>query len=311
MRILVVGAGAVGGYYGGRLVQAGRDVTFLLREGRAAQIRERGLNLISPRGDVSLQPAMVSAQQLRSGSDPYDLILVSTKSYALATAMKDFAPAIGPGSLIMPLLNGMQHLDDLDARFGREHVLGGTVRIMAEVLPNGDIWQHNPLDQLTFGFRPPSPESAALSAKIREALTVHGFSTIESPDVVGAMWQKWWLLAAIGATCVLADGSIGEARSTIEGAMFTRGVLEECLAVAAANGFPPRPPLLEEMHGRFDDPNSTVTSSLYRDMKAGTAVEADQIVGDFIRRAKSVPVPLLRAAFVRLQLYEARRAGAA
>lgn len=307
MRILVVGAGAVGGYYGGRLSQAGRDVTFLLRERRAAQVRERGLNLISPRGDVSLQPEIVSADELRAAGQPYDLILVSTKSYALAAAMEDFAPAAGPGSLVLPMLNGMQHLDALDARFGRERVLGGTVRIMAEVLPNGDIWQHNPLDQLAFGFRPPSASNAARSAEIREALTVHGFSTNESPDVVGDMWQKWWLLAAIGATCVLADGSIGEARRAPEGASFTRSVLDESMAVASANGFPPRQPLVEEMYGRFGDPESTVTSSLYRDMKAGAAVESDQILGDLIRRSNGVPTPLLRAAYVRLQVYEERR----
>ena len=308
MRILVVGAGAVGGYYGGRLQQAGRNVTFLLRERRAAQVREHGLNLISPRGDVSLHPAIVSANELHAMNQPYDLILVSTKSYALAAAIEDFAPAVGPDSLVLPMLNGMQHLDTLDARFGRERVLGGTVRIMAEVLPNGDIWQHNPLDQLTFGFRPPAAQNAARSEEILDALTVFGFSTTASPDVVGDMWQKWWLLAAIGATCVLADGSIGEARRAPEGANFTRNVLDESMAVASANGFSPRQPLVDEMYGRFGDPESTVTSSLYRDMKAGTAVESDQILGDLIRRAGSVPVPLLRAAFVKLKVYEAQRA---
>ena len=308
MRILVVGAGAVGGYYGGRLAEAGRDVTFLLRDRRAAQIRERGLRLISPRGDATVHPAIVSAEQLRSAPEPYDLVLVSTKSYALAAAMHDFAPAVGTGTLIMPLLNGMQHLDTLDARFGREHVLGGTVRIMAEVLPSGDVWQHNPLDQLTFGFRPATPETAARSAHILEQLTVHGFTTTDSADVVADMWQKWWLLAAIGATCVLADGSLGEARRTVGGEAFNRAVLEESMAVAAANGHAPRAELIDEMRGRFADPESTVTSSMYRDMKAGGEVEADQILGDLIRRANGIATPLLRAAFVRLQVYQARRA---
>lgn len=310
MRILVVGAGAVGGYYGGRLLQAGRDVTFLLRSGRAAQVRERGLNLLSPRGDISLRPPIVSAGDLRTQNERYDLILVSTKSYALEAAMEDFSPAVGPDSLVMPLLNGMQHLDLLDARFGRERVLGGTVRIMAEVLPNGDILQHTQLDELTFGFRPHSAATTARSAQIREALTVFGFSTIESPDVIGAMWQKWWFLAAIGTTCLLAGGSLGEARRSPGGDLFTRAVLDECMAVAAANGFPPLPSLVEEMRNRFGDPESTMTSSLYRDMNAGTAVESDQILGDFLRRANGINVPLLRAAFVRLKVYEAKLSNA-
>lgn len=307
MRILVVGAGAVGGYYGGRLAQAGRDVTFLLREGRAAQLRERGLRLVSPLGNVTLEPKIVSAAQLRAGTEPYDLIVLSTKSYALHSAMNDFAPAVEHSSLILPLLNGMQHLQQLDDRFGREHVLGGSVRIMAELLPNGDVWQHNELDQLVFGFRPAAPENTARAEEIRDTLTVPGFTTTLSQDVTAFMWQKWWLLAAIGATCVLADGTLGEARRASGGQQFNRAVLDECMAVATANGHAPRPELVQEMHGRFDDPESTVTSSMYRDMKAGGEVEADQILGDLIRCAKGVETPLLRAALVRLEVYQARR----
>ena len=308
MRILVVGAGAVGGYYGGRLVQAGRDVTFLLRAGRAAQVRERGLNLVSPRGNAALRPRTVLAEELRALGETYDLVLVSTKSYALPAAMEDFAPAVGPGSLILPMLNGMQHLDLLDARFGREHVLGGSVRIMADVLPNGDILQQNELDELIFGFRPATPEHQPRAEAVRSALTAPGFTVELPPDIIAWMWQKWWLLAALGATCVLAEGSIGEARRAPEGAAFTRGVLDECMALATANGYPPEPRLIEEMRGRFDDPKSPITSSMYRDYKRGGEVESDQILGDFIRRANGVAVPLLRAAYVRLKVYEAHRA---
>ncbi len=307
-RILIVGAGAVGGYYGGRLAQAGRHVTFLLRETRAAQIRERGLNLVSPRGNATLHPATISAEQLRADATLYDLVLVSTKSYALPQAMDDFAPAVGPDSLILPLLNGMAHLDLLDARFGKDRVLGGTVRIMADVLPNGDVLQQNPLDELTFGFRPATPDNHAQGEAILKTLTAFGFTTVHSPDVIAAMWQKWWLLAAIGTVCVLADGSLGEAHRTPYGAAFNRAVLDECIAVATANGYPPRADLLAEMHARFDNPDSTITSSMYRDLKRNGPVEADHILGDLLCRANGTPTPLVQAAYTRLKVYEAQQA---
>lgn len=306
MRILVVGAGAVGGYYGARLVEAGRDVTFLLRERRAKQVREHGLRVQSPRGDATVQPRIVLAEELHSAGG-FDLILVSTKAYALRQAMEDFAPAVGAQTLILPLLNGMAHMDALDNRFSKKRVLGGSVRILADVLPDGTIEQMTRLGEMTSGFRPGTPAERANA--VREALTVAGFELIASPDVIGAMWQKWWLLAAMGAVCVLADGSLGDARRTPEGAVFNRAVLEECMAVAAANGYPPRAELVAEMRERFDDSASTMTSSMYRDMKRGGEVEAEEIVGDLIRRAKDVSVPLLRAAYVRLKVYEEQRVG--
>jgi 2-dehydropantoate 2-reductase len=115
MRILIVGAGAVGGYFGGRLAQAGRDVTFLVRPSRAKQLGQDGLRIISPYGDAVLTPKLVTAEEI---STPYDLVFLSVKAYALEATMNDFAAAVGPETMILPVLNGMRHVDLLTKRFG-------------------------------------------------------------------------------------------------------------------------------------------------------------------------------------------------
>jgi len=118
MKILVVGAGAGGGCFGGRLGQAGGDITFLVRSKRAEQIEAQGLQILSPtHGDFAVRPKAKTAAQIVS---PYDVILLSVKSYGLTAAIDDFAPAVGPGTVIIPVLNGMRHIDMLAARFGRE-----------------------------------------------------------------------------------------------------------------------------------------------------------------------------------------------
>ena len=229
MRILVVGAGAVGGYFGARLAQAGRSVTFLVREGRAAHLRG-GLRLRSPHGDAVVQPVLCTAAGLRSRPETFDLILVSTKSYSLGSAIEDIAPAIGPGTAIVPLLNGMRHLDELTARFGAAQVLGGTVRIIADLNDAGEVEQQTPLGELTFGPRADVPGQSCrfdFEAILRE-LTAPAMVTLHAPDALVAMWQKWWILASMNGICILSGGTLGQALST----PFARSSVPACCASA-------------------------------------------------------------------------------
>ena len=122
MHLLVVGAGSTGGYFGGRLAQAGRDVTFLVRRSRAYQLNAKGLHIVSPHGDVTLEPKLVTADAIGA---PYDAILLTVKAYSLDGALKDIAPAVGPDSMIVPMLNGMRHLESVAAAFGRDALVGG------------------------------------------------------------------------------------------------------------------------------------------------------------------------------------------
>ena len=148
MRILIVGAGAVGGYFGGRLAQAGRDVTFLVRPSRAKQLAQHGLRIISPRGDAVLAPKLISAEEIDT---PYDLVFLSVKAYALEAAMNDFAAAVGPETMILPVLNGMRHVDLLTKRFGEHAVIGGVCQVASEIDDEGRIVQLADFQQLVYG----------------------------------------------------------------------------------------------------------------------------------------------------------------
>jgi len=308
MRILVVGAGAVGGYFGARLAAAGRDVTFLVREHRAAQLLRIGLVLKSSSGDLTIAPAdlkLISAQELTASKSTFDLILLATKAYALNAAMEDFAPAIGADTAIIPVLNGMRHLDMLSERFGGEHVLGGSSRIVGDLDPEGRVLHIEHWQDLVFGERDKSitPRIEAI------AKTLHGanFEDQLSPDILAFMWHKWMLLASMaGITCLLR-GNIGEIARAPFGIETQRAFIAECAAIVAACGYPTAEKSLAGVITRLTDPQSVLTASMYRDLQKNSPVEANHILGDLLRRGNALGLhsPLLQAAYVQLSVYMA------
>ncbi|MEA2539399.1 MAG: 2-dehydropantoate 2-reductase, partial [Acidobacteriaceae bacterium] len=150
MRILVIGAGAVGGYFGGRLADAGRDVTFLVRGRQSEAIRQHGLRILSPHGNATLYPKLISTDEI-AGS--YDLIILCVKAYSLAVAMEDFAAAVASNTIILHLLNGMRHIELLARRFGDDSVIGGVCLVSAEIDPEGRIVQLTDIHRLVYGER--------------------------------------------------------------------------------------------------------------------------------------------------------------
>ncbi len=307
MRTLVVGAGATGGFFGGRLAQIGRDVTFLVRPARAEKLRRDGLEIISPHGDATLQAKLITADELRAKPRPFDLIILAVKSYALEQALDDLAPGVGPETAILPLLNGMRQLDMLDARFGAERVIGGTCRINSDVDAEGRVLQLSKLGDVTFGERnrERTPRIEQIHAELSGAL----FDIILSPDVLAAMWHKWYILASLNTICILPQGTVGEVVAVPQGLAFANAAIDECIAIATANGYAPPPDLIAWDRKRVTLPGSDLTSSMYRDMTKNAAVEADHIVGDLRARgeAQNVAAPLLQATYVQLKAYEARR----
>jgi 2-dehydropantoate 2-reductase len=307
MRILVIGAGATGGFFGGRLAQAGRDVTFLVRGRRAEQLRRNGLQIRSPFGDATIQPKLLSADELRAGNERFDLILVATKAYSLEAALDDFAPAVGPETAILPILNGLRQLDILDGRFGAERVLGGSCRIVGDIDSEGLIVQMSKLGDITYGERSRelTPRIEQIDAELRGA----AFDAILAPDVLAAMWQKWYVLASMNIICILARGTIGEVTAAPHGAEHARAAVDECVAIATANGYTPAPAPLAAHVTRMTEANSKLTSSMYRDLMKGAPVEADHVLGDLLARgeAHGLSAPLLRAAYVQLKVYEQQR----
>jgi 2-dehydropantoate 2-reductase len=303
LRILIVGAGAVGGYFGGRLAQAGRDVTFLVRPSRAKQLSQDGLRIISPHGDAVLSPKLISADKIDA---PYDIIFLSVKAYALEAAMNDFAAAVGPETIIFPVLNGMRHIDILTKRFGEHAVIGGVCLVAAEIDHQGRIVQLADFQRLVYGERngESTPRLKALDATLQGA----GFDARLSPEIMQAMWEKWVQLASLGAITCLMRGTIGEIVAAPGGTKLLIDVVNESVAVATACGYKPSEKVLSRHAAAMTAPGSLLTSSMYRDLRKGAPVEADQILGDFIERgsARGVTTPLLKAAFVNLRVYQDR-----
>lgn len=307
MRILVVGAGGIGGYYGGRMLEAGRDVTFLVRPRRAAKLKADGLPIRSPAGDVDLaSPPAVTAEELK-GREPFDLVILTCKAYDLPGVMDDVSPAVGPGTLILPTLNGMRHLDALDARFGPDAVLGGYCLISVRLDDEGQIAHLSDVHRLVFGAR--RPEHAGAVRSVAKALDGVKFEPVASDDVVLAMWEKWVFLATLAGVTCLMRAAIGEVVHA-GGTDLIRAMLEECRTIAEAHGQAPREGFLEMSRKRLTDPDSTLTASMLADLERGGPTEADHILGDLLRRGEAVGVqsPLLRTAAVALRSQEARRA---
>jgi 2-dehydropantoate 2-reductase len=307
MRILVVGAGATGGYFGGRLVQAGRDVTFLVREGRAATLRERGLRIVGLGEQTVLEPQLVTAGSIEGS---YDLVLLTVKESGLAGAVDDLAPAVGPDTLIVPVLNGMRQIDLLVERFGEDAVLGGIAYVMTTVDDAGDILRLAGMHRLAYGRRDGTVDDRVRA--VDAALSGAGFDTELSERILSAMWSKWTFIAALGAVNVLGGGTVGEVAAAPGGVALAEAVIAEGASVAEAAGHPLLDNELATYQAFLTKDGSTDTSSLFRDLSAGLPVEAEQIFGDLAARAEAfgIGVPLVAAVAVRLRVHNARVAGA-
>jgi 2-dehydropantoate 2-reductase len=308
MRTLVVGAGATGGFFGGRLAQAGRDVTFLVRAARAERLRRNGLEIVSPLGDARIEPKLITAEELRAKAQTFDLVLLATKAYSLEAAIDDFAAGVGAETAIFPVLNGMRQLDVLDARFGAARVLGGTCLINSDLDAEGRVLQLSKVGDITMGER--SRERTPRIEQIFAQFSGTLFDPIVSADILAAMWLKWTVLSSLNIVCILAQGAIGDIVAAPQGIAFVDAALAECVAVATANGYPPPMAPVEAYRGRMTEAGSDLTSSMYRDFNKGAPVEADQILGDLLARgeARGVKAPMLRAAYVQMKVYEQRRA---
>ena len=305
MRILVVGAGAIGGYFGGRLLQAGRDITFLVRPKRASELAGSGLVIKSAGGDVTLRnPPTVLAERI---GEKFDVVLLSCKAFDLDDAIKSFAPGVGPNTSIIPLLNGMRHLDELDRKFGTERVLGGLCAIAVTLNEARAVVQLAPMQSLHFGERD-GRKSERVRA-ISEIFVSGNFGAAASEHILEDMWEKWVFLASLAASTSLMRTSVGNILAAPGGKDFLLGVLDECGAIATAEGYPPGGPSFQRTRGLLTTEGSAMTASMFRDIKAGLPVEADHVIGDLVSRADAakIPVQRLRIAYTHLKAYEKQR----
>jgi 2-dehydropantoate 2-reductase len=251
-------------------------------------------------------PPTITAGKIKA---PYDIVLLSCKAYDLDDAIASFAPAVGPDTVIIPVLNGMKHLDVLDAKFGKARVMGGQCAIAAQLDDKGVIHHFIPMLSLSFGERDGGISDRARA--IAAALKGEQFEAAASDNIMQEMWEKWIFLATLaGATCMMR-APVGKIVSAPGGDAFIRGVRDEIAAIAKAAGHEPRPALIARTEAMLFDKNSALTASMLRDIQGNSRIEADHIIGDLIVRAEAarpaIDVPLLRVIYTHLKAYEAQR----
>jgi 2-dehydropantoate 2-reductase len=305
MRFLVLGAGAVGGYFGGRLAEAGRDVTFLVRPPRAAALVEHGLKVESQLGDFQVPVKTVTADRV---GGPYDIVLLTAKHYDLDAAIDAIRPGVGPNTAVLPLLNGLVHLDKLEAAFGPERVLGGVAYVGAVLQSDGSIRHVNRLSGIAQGER-----AGGISERTKEIAAEFANTPVSVPvneNILQEMWEKFFMMGAMAGMNCLFRGNIGEIAATRDGRALMMAALGECRAVAKAAGYEPRPQAKERVETMLTEPGSVNSASMRQDLESGRRTEADAIVGDMLRRARDfgLATPLLSAAYCALQVHENRLA---
>ncbi|HEY3596130.1 MAG TPA: 2-dehydropantoate 2-reductase [Paraburkholderia sp.] len=309
MRILVVGAGALGGYFGARLAHAGRDVTFLVRAGRADELKRAGLVIKSPCGDLTVRD--VKTVLAGNMPRPFDLVLLSCKAYNLDDAIEAVAPAVGPATMILPVLNGMRHIDVLKAKFGASNVLGGLGVIAATLNREREIVHLNDLHAISYGEL-----EGGMSDRVQavaRTLEGAGFDAPAVDNIVAQMWDKWVFLATLAASTCLNRASIGDILKTPDGKQVIEDIFAECRAIAQHNGYGMSAPFEARARSMLFADGSPMTASMLRDVENKSRTEADHILGDLIQRGgaaqqQDAPLSLLRVAYGHLKAYEARQA---
>ena len=307
MKILILGAGAIGGYFGGRLVQAGAEVSFLVRERRAAQLRERGLVVRSPHGDFTVPVRALTQEQI---DGPADLVLLTCKAYDLDPAIESIAPAVGANTIVVPLLNGLAHIERLQSAFGPAAIAGGSCGIPATLTPDGEVVQLGGFHRIVFGML--ADTSAAADTRLAQLATLYRTTPVEvelSNDMMLALWEKFVALATLAAMTCLMRGAVGDILAADDGAALLDEAYAACEGTARASGHAPREAAMAGFRKMFSDQQSTITASMLRDLEGGGRTEGVHIVGDMLARARAAgidPGPL-RAAWCHLQVAEHRK----
>jgi len=304
--ILVLGAGGIGGYFGGRLAETGADVTFLVREGRRKILSEQGLQIESPFGDAQLNVKTVVASDV---APVYDAVILTCKAYDLDTAVAAIAPALAPTGYVLPFLNGIAHIDVLNQRFGKHRVLGGTAKIESTVMPNGAVRQFNDWRTLTFGEQSGemTDRVKTLAALFAAAKGVEAFAVT---DIVQRMWEKLVHLSTAATMTCLMRANVGEIVRTPHGRELFLEQLQCGAAIAAANGHAPSEDFMRSWTETFSQQDSQYATSMLRDIERGGSTEVEHILGFMVNKARQANVAhrTLLLAYTHIKAFEQRLA---
>ena len=305
-RMLVLGAGGTGGYFGGRLAKSGADVTFLVREGRRKILAEQGLRIESPFGDAQIAAKTVVASEV---APVYDAVILTCKAYDLDAAVAAIAPAVAPTGFVLPFLNGVAHIDVLNERFGAHRVLGGTAKIQATIMPNGAIRQFNDWRTLTFG-----EQSGEMTKRVEvlESLfeAAKGVEVFAVTDIMQRMWEKLVHLSTAAAMTCLMRANVGEIIRTPHGRDLFLDQLRCGAAIAAANGHAPSAAFMKAWEETFSQRDSQYSTSMLRDIERGGQTEVEHILGFMLDRAVKAKIACdtLLLAYTNVKAFEQRRA---
>ena len=305
MRLLILGAGGIGGYVGGRLVQVGADVSFLVRPARQALLAANGLVIQSIKGDAVLSVNALRRDQL----DPnFDLVLLTCKAYDLDDALASLAPAMAGHAAILPLLNGVAHLATLNQRYGSARVLGGVAKIAVTLTAEGVIRHLNDFCYLSFGEQNGQP--SARTATLKALLDKTDVKAALTTDIQRELWLKLVHLHTIAAMSSLLRANVGEILRTPDGAALFMQMLDTNLEIARREGHVPDEAFIANCRAMFSNPASNYEASLARDIERGGPVEADHILGDMLAfcRKHGLDDRLHALAYTGAKAYEVRRA---
>lgn len=301
MKILIVGAGAIGGYFGGRLLETGQDVTFLVRQRRKKQLEETGLTIKSVNGDYQLTPTLITADQQ---SEPFDVVIVSTKSYHLEGAINDIRPFIGGETMVLPLLNGISHVDELIEAFGEDRVIGGLCFIETTLDEKGAIIQASPSNQLVYGER--SGEETARILKLQNVFNGTKADFVLSSNINQDMWHKYLFITAMSGITAAMESPIGPIRELDTGQRTIAALLEELAAVMRRVDAPISATIVQDQLAKINSMEAGMKSSMQRDMEKSQPIEVEHLQGFLLQKANEldVPVPILATIYTRLKVYE-------
>ena len=305
MKILVLGAGAIGGYFGGRLAQAGQDVSFLVRPTRLASLREHGLRIESDAGNYSGQVKAITVQDI----DPsYDLAILTCKAYDLPSAIEDIRPFLKSAAAILPLLNGLAHLPVLNQAFGTSRVLGGLAKIAVTLNPDGVIKHLNDWCYITYGEQ--DGQTSERVSELKAAFDQTSVLATISPNVMQSMWEKIVHLSTLAGLTCLMRANVGEIARTQEGAALMLEFLQSNIGIATAEGYAPSENFLVDYRKLFSDAQSNYTASMLRDIERKGPTEAQHVLGFMLEKARhhGIDDRLHRIAYIHCQAYDQRRA---
>jgi 2-dehydropantoate 2-reductase len=303
----VLGAGAVGGYFGGRLAAAGFDVTFLARGQTLADLRARGLRITSIAGDAHVQPVKACSELAELGVP--DVVLVAVKTWQLDPLLRELPSIVGPQTVVVPLLNGVEAPERLAAVLDRRHVVGGLCEIGAVIEQPGHVRHFAAVPVIRFGELD-GAESPRLDA-LAEAFGRAGVEAVHTREVVLAMWRKFLLIVGYGGIGALARVSIGPLLQSPETRALLVTAMREVVEVANARGVGLSAADMESTFAYLERLPEGATTSLQRDIMAGRPSELDAWTGAVVRLAEvaGVAVPLNAVILALLSAQERQSRG--